>query len=121
MTKLDGELAAVGIRLMLEFEALRESADQETKLVEGHMRVAYFVPKNCRYLQGGLLAEAAARIMNQMLALLTTITDYLKHGFISKGERGELVARLLLTLAHDKCAVQQTGASLRFPLFVLPI
>ena len=108
LTKRDGELAALGIRLMLEFEPLRESAAREAKLVEGHMRIAYSVPKHRQYLRGGtssepVLAEAAARIMNNMPALLTTITGYLKHGLISKGERGELVARLLLTLAHDEC------------------
>ena len=54
---------------MLEFEPLRESADQEAKLVEGHMPVAYSVPKHHQYLRGGtpsepVLAEAAARITN---------------------------------------------------------
>ena len=107
-TKRDGQLAALGIRLLLEFEPVRESADQEAKLGEGHMRIAYSVPKHRRYLCGGasskpVLAEAAARIMNRVPALLTTITDYLKHGLISKGKRGELVAWLLLILAHDKC------------------
>jgi len=106
-TKRDGELAALGIRLMLEFEPLRESADQEAKLVEGHMRIAYSVPKHRQYLRGGtssepVLAEAAARIMNGMSAV-STISYYLGHGLISKGERGELITRLLLTLAHDKC------------------
>jgi len=47
---------------------LHESADQEAKLVEGHMRVAYSVPKHRQYLRGRtpsepVLAEAAARIM----------------------------------------------------------
>ena len=109
VTKLDGELAALGIRPMLEFEPLRESANQEAKLVEGHMRVAYSMPKHRQYLRGGapsepVLAEAASRrIMNDMTSLLHTVGNYLKNGLVSKGERGELVARLLLTLAHDKC------------------
>ena len=108
-TKPDGELAALGTRLMLEFEPLRESADQEARLVEGHMRIAYSVPKHRHYLRGGtpsepVLAEAAACIMDNMShTLLATLEGYLKIGLISKGERGELVSRLLLTLAHDKC------------------
>ena len=92
---------------MLEFEPPRESADQEAKLVEGHMRVAYSVPKHRRYLRGGtpsepVLAEAAARIINDMSAV-STMSYYLGHGLISKGEPGELIARLLPTLVHDKC------------------
>ena len=49
-TKSDGQLAALGVRLMLEFEPLRKSADQEAKLVEleGHMRVVYSVPEHRR-------------------------------------------------------------------------
>ena len=107
-TKSDGELAALGTRLMLEFEPLRESADREARLMEGHMRIAYSVPKHRHYLRGGapsepVLAEAAARIMSDMPMLLATLANYLKNDLISKGERGELVTRLLLTLAHDKC------------------
>ena len=33
------------------------------------------------------------------------LLKFLKEGLISKGEHGELVARLLLTLAHDRAAV----------------
>ena len=107
-TKSDGELAALGTRLMLEFEPLHESADLEARLVEGHMRIAYSVPKHRHYFRGGapsepVLAEAAARIMNDMSMLPATLANYLKNDLISKGERGELVTRLLLTLAHDKC------------------
>ena len=40
--------------------------------------------------------------MNDMSAV-STMSYYLGHGLISKGERGELIARFLLTLAHDKC------------------
>jgi len=108
--KSDGQLAALGIRLMLEFEPLPESADQEAKLVEGHMRVTYSLPKHHQYLRGGapsepVLAEAAARIMNEIPGggPLVAVSKYVKHGLISKGERGELIARFLLTLAHDRC------------------
>ena len=92
---------------MFELEAFPKSAEREARLVEAHMRVAYSVPKGRQYLYGGtpsepVLAEAAARIMNDMNSL-ATITDFLKDGLVSKGERGELLARLLLTLAHDKC------------------
>ena len=108
-TKSNGQLAALGIRLMLEFEPLRESADKEAKLVEGHMRVTYSVPTHRQYLRSGapsepVLAEAAARVMSEIHGgPLGAVTGYLRNGLISKGVRGELVARLLLTLAHNKC------------------
>ena len=56
---------------MFEFEAFPESAEREARLFETHMRVAYSVPKGRQYLHGGtpsepVLAEASARIMNDM-------------------------------------------------------
>ncbi|KAF9465579.1 hypothetical protein BDZ94DRAFT_1346066 [Collybia nuda] len=103
----DGVLAALSIRLLLEFEPLNEMAkNKEVKLVAGHIRVIYSVPQHSLYLRSGtpsepLLAEAAAQIMvgRDPLSLLQ---NYLSHGLISKGERGELIGRLLLTLARDK-------------------
>jgi len=106
-TKRDGQLAALGIRVLLEFETFLQSAEREARLVEGHMRVVYSVPKHRQYLRGGtpsepVLAEAAARIMSEVNSL-ATIADFLKDGLMSKGERREFLARLLLTLAHDEC------------------
>jgi len=84
-TKSDGQLAALGIRLMLELKPLRESAGQEAKLVEGHMCVTYSVPKHRQYLRGEpVLAGAAA-------GPLAAVSQYSKNGLVSKGE-GELIA-----------------------------
>ena len=89
---------------MFEFEAFPESAEREARFVEVHMRVTYSVPSHRQHLRGGTPSEPvlARGVMNDMNSL-ATITDFLKDGFISKGERGELLARLLFTLAHDKC------------------
>jgi len=55
------------------------------------MHVVYSVPKHRKYLRGGtpselVLAEATARIMNEMSDSLATLADYPKDGFISKFE-----------------------------------
>lgn len=102
-------LACIALRLLLEFEPSRQDAiATENELVQGHMRVVYSVPAHREYLRAGapsepILAEAAACIMNEKISSLPqTVSRYMANGLISKGERGELVARLLLTLAHDR-------------------
>jgi hypothetical protein len=106
----DGDLAALSLRLLLEFEPRREiSVNAENRLVEGHMRIAYSVPKHREYLRSGapsepILAEAAARVMESIGSIPNALLKMVQDGLISKGERGELVARLLLILAHDRAA-----------------
>jgi len=113
--KEDGQLAAVCIRVMLAFEPDEGAARIGQRLVEGHMRVVFSIPQHRKYLHAGtpsepVLAEAAARIMNEPIngrssrsLPLAMIRKYLDNGFVQRGERGELAARLLLTLAHDTC------------------
>lgn len=106
----NGILSALSIRLLLEFEPRRDDARQkESALVAGHMRCCFLIPKHRRYLRSGtpsepVLAEAAARIMNDTSygSPVENLKRFLQNGLISKGERGEVVARLLLTLAHDQ-------------------
>jgi hypothetical protein len=99
------------------------------KMVAGRMRIAYSVPKHREYMRSGypsepILAEAAASIwaryqqkskghaelvIPKMLKQLFLTTD-----IIAKGERGELVARLILTLAYDAAVRQhRVGEELR--------
>lgn len=95
------------MRLLLEFEPSRPHAvAAENRLVQAHMRVAYSVPRPREYIRSGapsepIIAEAAARIMRNQNVMRKT-EGWVRSGLISKGERGELVARLLFTLAHDK-------------------
>lgn len=106
----DGNLAALSLRLLLEFEPRREiSVDAESRLVEGHMRIVYSLPQHREYLCSGapsepILAEAAARVMESIESVPDAVLKLVQKGLISKGERGELVARLLLILAHDRAA-----------------
>ncbi|KAG6842926.1 hypothetical protein H0H87_009140, partial [Tephrocybe sp. NHM501043] len=97
----------------------------EGLLVASSMRTVYSVPEHRQYLRDGyslepFVAEAAARMILQHIRELqgkfTTLVNlrnayktafpialkrYLISGLISKGTRGELVARTLLTLARD--------------------
>jgi hypothetical protein len=101
----DGYLAALSVRLLLEFEPRRvATVEAENCLVERHLRIAYSVPAHREYLRSGtpsepIIVEAAARALGHRL-LPQMLSKHVDSGLIGKGERGELVARLLLTLAH---------------------
>lgn len=112
-----GSLAALSTRLLLEFEPKREKAAMmENELVAGNMRIVYSIPNHQEYIRSGypsepILAEAAAQIMEALEKMdagrsrstpLKELKKFVDRNLISIGERGELVARLLLTLAHDK-------------------
>ncbi|KAG8726427.1 hypothetical protein FRC10_007135, partial [Ceratobasidium sp. 414] len=104
-----GRLAVLGVRIGLSFDRSRAEARlTEDRLVEGHMRVAFAIPKHREYIYADalsepVLAEAAAQLMyiNETWKSLKVLFDWCNHGLIAKGERGELLARLLLTKAHD--------------------
>jgi hypothetical protein len=104
------QMAAIAVRVILDFDAARESARQyEEKLVESYMRVAFAVPEHREFLRSGassepLLAEGAAQLFTRF-GLKTHAPDLLcnafQRGLLARGERGEMIARLLWTLAHD--------------------
>ncbi|CUA71498.1 Apolipoprotein B-100 [Rhizoctonia solani] len=84
----------------------------QSRLVESHMRVAYSIPQHRGYMHTGapsepVLAEAAGRYLSgegrRGIAIEGPIwlSDAHKKGFLARGERGELVSRLLVTVAHD--------------------
>ncbi|KAK0229882.1 hypothetical protein EDD85DRAFT_849935 [Armillaria nabsnona] len=102
------QMALVGIRVMIEFAPRREKARRlQEEMVKGHMRIAFSVPLHREYMRSGhpsepILAEAAAvSIYEEGVNMMKVISDLLQNDLINKGERGELVARLLLTLAWD--------------------
>ncbi|RDB20920.1 hypothetical protein Hypma_012066 [Hypsizygus marmoreus] len=131
----EGELAAASVRLLFDFEPRRAAAAQlESRLVEGHMRIAYSVPDHREYLCSGapsepLLAEAAGRILHlgwrdkavppKIPALVHLVSETLDKGLLSKGEPSELVAKLLLTLAHDACVTTTHDAAYSQPISLL--
>ena len=100
-------LAALSVRLMLEFEPQRIRATEvENLMVAGHLRVANVIPDHHKYvisstLSEPIIAEAAAQVLHGQNMILLLAQNMSKR-LIEKGQRGELVARLLLTLAHDR-------------------
>ncbi|CCM07240.1 uncharacterized protein FIBRA_09586 [Fibroporia radiculosa] len=119
------QLSVLSSRLLLDMEPRREYARHlETGMVEGHMRIAYSVPKHRQYMRSGypsepILAEAAAQVMEmwqgtgkeeevegeekrkESWRVSDILSQHVRDGLISKGERGELVARLILIQAFD--------------------
>lgn len=85
-------LAAVALRLLLEFDPTRQAAIvAESKLVQGHMRIAYSIPAHQEYVRSGapsepILAEAAAQIM-KFHDVLRTVSQYMTNGSSGRKDR----------------------------------
>ena len=111
------QLACLAFRIGLDFDASREiGRTTEVQLVESYMRIVFAVPNHREYMRTGtpsepILAEAAARLLNSRANSVpleelapTVLKVAFQDGFLARGEMGELVARLLWTLAHDQVA-----------------
>ena len=108
------QLACLAIRIGLDFDASREIGRQtEVELVESYMRIVFAIPEHREYMRAGtpsepILAEAAAQLLNssprEPLDKLApnALNEAFQNGFLARGERGEMVGRLLWTLAHDQ-------------------
>jgi hypothetical protein len=97
------------------------------------MCVAFAVPKHREFLRSGtpsepLLAEAAAWLLNAKNTFQHKAPDYLSKvmecGLLARGERGEMVARLFWTMAHDNVIrssreIDQVGLSYHQPILLL--
>lgn len=128
---LEEKIAVLSTRLLLDIGTRESARNTENKLVGSHMRIAYSVPKHREYMYSGspsepVLAEAAAQAMSSMRDVVDSMADFVRSGLIQKGERGELVARLLLTLAHDHgcealIRASKKEQSLRAPKYSQPI
>ncbi|KAB5592224.1 hypothetical protein CTheo_4321 [Ceratobasidium theobromae] len=126
----DGQLAVLGVRIGLSFNLNREKARfTEQRLVEGYMRIVFSVPKHREYIYSGypsepILAEAAAQLMclnNMNDGIPSILHKWCENDLIAKGDRGELVARLLITKAHDLVIHTLPPASEPFLTFSTPI
>ncbi|KAK0447199.1 hypothetical protein EV421DRAFT_1901321 [Armillaria borealis] len=102
------KLALVDVRVMIEYASRQEKARHlQQEMVKGHMRIAFSMPKHREYMRSGnpsepILAEATAiSAHEEAVDAADIIYHLLEEDLIGKGERGELVARLLLTLAWD--------------------
>ncbi|THH12410.1 hypothetical protein EW146_g7725 [Bondarzewia mesenterica] len=120
-------LAVADVRLCLEYEPRRQQNQMVVaELVASHMRVAYSVPKHREYLRSGyssepLLAEAAAMQLKhwrkkRRTTLIDTLQQYMENGLLNLGERGEVVARLLVMEAYDRAVLREHGQRMLFSL-----
>ena len=107
------QFACLAIRIGLDFDASREVGRKtEIELVESYMRIVFAVPEHREYMRTGtpsepILAEAAAQLLNSDSTSLNerapkVLAVAFQQGFLARGERGEMVGRLLWTLAHDQ-------------------
>ena len=106
------QLASLAIRIGLDFDVSRQTSRQaEEELVTSYMRVVYKVPEHRDFMYTGtpsepILAEGSAQLLNHFLTFERDAPKVLnrafEQGFLARGERGEMVGRLLWTLAHDK-------------------
>ncbi|KAH8109129.1 hypothetical protein DFH11DRAFT_1515959, partial [Phellopilus nigrolimitatus] len=112
----DAKLAVLAVRVLLNFNTSRSKTQARiVKLVQSHMAIAFSIPQHCETIRTGypsepILAEAAARQMRILRSRggsnspSRLLQKFLDTGVIDKGERGELVARLIFTLAYDDAA-----------------
>ncbi|KAH8109132.1 hypothetical protein DFH11DRAFT_1731386 [Phellopilus nigrolimitatus] len=112
----DAKLAVLAVRVLLNFNTSRSKTQARlVKLVQSHMAIAFSIPQHRETIRTGypsepILAEAAARQMRILRSRggsdspSQLLKNFLETGVIDKGERGELVARLIFTLAYDDAA-----------------
>ena len=116
------QTAVLDVRIKLSFSRTSVAAHRlEEELVASHMRTVYSIPKSREYLWSGyspepILAEAAASQLGSWRKsepdspepALTILGNTLQSGLLDRGQVGELVARLLLTLARDRAIERAT-------------
>ncbi|QRV81285.1 G2/mitotic-specific cyclin cdc13 [Ceratobasidium sp. AG-Ba] len=109
----DAELAAVDVRVGIVFDGIHgASLDIQSRLVASHMRVVYAVPRHRGYMHTGypsepILAEASGRHFKAPgrspfpHKAPSIVSRACNETFVARGERGELVGRLLAICAYE--------------------
>ncbi|HEV7737823.1 MAG TPA: hypothetical protein VGO47_10695, partial [Chlamydiales bacterium] len=110
-------LAELDCRVLLDYN----HADPKTRLAHANLVKSYMQcvddisthrDLSSGYASEPMLSEAAARLLNQgphesiMHHAPLILAEALQGGLLAKGERGELVARTLLTIAHDRAILE---------------
>ncbi|KAK0447201.1 hypothetical protein EV421DRAFT_1789326 [Armillaria borealis] len=102
------KMVLVDIRVMIEYKFRRaESRRLQEEMVRAHMRVMFSAPAHGGYTTSGypsepILAEAAAiSIYEERVDMVEVVHRLLEDDLLDDGERGQLVARLILTKAWD--------------------
>jgi hypothetical protein len=106
------ELACLAVRIPVQFDPKSViGAEISGGLVENHMRLCLDVDLNTSVMttlspSEPLLAEAARDAMsfNPGFVAVRTLVSHLESSGLDKGNRGELLAMLLLILAYDDAA-----------------
>ena len=108
-------LAAIDMRVQLSSKTHKQLIPSElSKQITSHGRIVDVFPDHRQYFYSGfsaepLLAEASAQGLDvpNNFVRLTKKLDWLLEKFDGeKGDRGELVSRILLTLAHDRAILE---------------
>ncbi|QRV83937.1 G2/mitotic-specific cyclin cdc13 [Ceratobasidium sp. AG-Ba] len=104
----DAEIAALAVLIGIAFDGIHAAAlDIQYRLVSSHMRMVYSIPRHRAYMHTGypsepVLAEASGRLfegdnVRQFSRIAPDILAMIcNDAFIARGERGELVGRLIL-------------------------
>jgi hypothetical protein len=130
------KLACLDSRVLIQYHPIRaNSRDIQDDLIKTRMRIIYNITEARHFAWSGypsepMLAEAAARLLNgssKFIDEAPLILDYaFRSGFLARGERGELVARTLFTVAHDLAIIHlypDLNSAPRFhrPIWLLPL
>ncbi|KAK0447197.1 hypothetical protein EV421DRAFT_1929024 [Armillaria borealis] len=101
-------VALVDIRVMIEYDPHREESRRlQEEMVRAHMRMVFSAPAHGGYTTSGypseaILAEAAAiSIYEEHVDVVEVVHCLLEDDLLDDSERGQLVARLILTKAWD--------------------
>jgi hypothetical protein len=110
-------LAALGCRVLLPFNHFSiSSREAQATLVESYMQVVFYIPPTCEYIWSGypsepILSQAAGQLLNSQKRQFINfapkiISRAFRNNLLDRGERGELIAQVLLTVAHDQVIIK---------------
>ncbi|CAG8743669.1 5662_t:CDS:2, partial [Acaulospora colombiana] len=124
-------LAIMGLRLGLTLDAHnRSEADVAKQLVERHLRVVMQMTTNSSTIRTiapsePILAEASFRLMRSLKTLkchpAQALHQVIGDSLHAKGERGEIIATLLLLLARDAVAERKDSARILVTDFLVEL
>jgi len=109
----DADLAALAVCTLFDFAQFHATQHIQMELIASHMRIVWSMNKRREYVISGypsepILAIAALHHLHEVnrlgerLQTLSFMRDAVIEHHIAKGEKGELVARLILILAMYK-------------------
>ncbi|KAJ7225947.1 hypothetical protein GGX14DRAFT_693793 [Mycena pura] len=108
---MNTRLAWIGNRLCLQPDIHRaEGRAFQSRLIESYMGIVVSVPEHKLFMHTTttsepVLVEASGRLMDDYkVDMFKLVRENLGEGLLAKGERGEIVTRALMVLAHDTAA-----------------